>query len=1226
MLSVLNGFALTIEEGKMYTIANFTDGNVYVQDNGGDGPIAMGALNDNSYWTFEKAGTDNHFYVKNVATGRYAQACEDTSEQPVVMGDTPVEYVVVNDPAKGTDVFGMTSVNVANHDFTQGCFGWNWKAGNTVQTFAAVAGGNPRSFWTFKEYVAPTPDPDAWPLDGKTFTIENWSTNADAYMQDNLADDNRIECKATTDKGVAYWTFEKTGNEYCYHVKNMATGRYIQAYENTAEQMVTMGDTPAEFFVKPSEANNGAFGFAYTGNTPHDLTTAGTIGLNLRGETFENDCYVQTYASVAGVNGRSFWYLDETSYVGADPDVILTQKLYATGNLTIKYQGAATDGQTSVAVFADGASEPYATAAVSSANGTATLAIDKAGIYHAVLYNSTTHQESGTRRTFVVTDNCSDDKPLVMTTDKTEYTEGDPVTVTFSNAPALDKDWIGIYRIEDQTPSAPGVKSMSYDYVGAAAAGTVTLNVESAGHFNAPLTPGRYYVSYFLADGYTELFDRVEIEVVKAPVTEDETDMSSLIANNDFEDVTDMIVDGSNHRGIPFAWHAWGTRGTDEYTQEPGTVDTELLPQKSYGANGGSTGYHGSKCIWINATPMPDDFKLFQTVALPEAGKYRLTCLMSPMDAANESYTNLRLYAGDNAAYFGARERYGDNLGTETNVSFEGRTVEMAGSDPVLQKVTLEFTVDKPGNIEIGIRTSNMLADGTRSTGNHGRFRADYFCLTKINKEHVHNYVNGICTCDDDEKFETPEKDGDYYLLDNAGKVEWFSAQVAANGGSTMYYARLTADIDFENIENLHSPIGPSTGKKFKGEFDGQGHRIKNMIINRPEAKGQGFFGYLQGNSPCTVKNLIIDASCSITAQTWAGGIAGCCQNNGSTITLENLVNEADVTVSGQDAAGIIGGSTGDNPKFVIRNCINTGTITSTHTDPYVGALCCFLGNNDNLIENFINIGTINGHLGGNIGRMSGTRRNIADLSDTADKTQGLEAEAAGLTADDIAGGGLAYYINSNTTDNTDVFFQTLGEDAYPVPFDTSKEVERFSVGSTGYATYVADADVQFTGVEAYAVSDVIIAGQYSYVELGQLTEAPQGEPVIIKAAEGHYYYNPAETAEAPQANALKTSADDIVVDTADNYFVLDKPEGKDAGFYPVAVGETIPAGTAYLQVAAEGVGFISLTKVDIPDGIDTATVDQTDGNNEIYNLNGQRLQKLQRGINIVGGKKIVVK
>ena len=33
-----------------------------------------------------------------------------------------------------------------------------------------------------------------------------------------------------------------------------------------------------------------------------------------------------------------------------------------------------------------------------------------------------------------------------------------------------------------------------------------------------------------------------------------------------------------------------------------------------------------------------------------------------------------------------------------------------------------------------------------------------------------------------------------------------------------------------------------------------------------------------------------------------------------------------------------------------------------------------------------------------------------------------------------------------------------------------------------------------------------------------------------------------------------------------------------------------------------------------------------TNGNEPIYNLNGQRLEQKQRGVNIVGGRKIVVK
>ena len=112
-----------------------------------------------------------------------------------------------------------------------------------------------------------------------------------------------------------------------------------------------------------------------------------------------------------------------------------------------------------------------------------------------------------------------------------------------------------------------------------------------------------------------------------------------------------------------------------------------------------------------------------------------------------------------------------------------------------------------------------------------------------------HGYVNGICTMHDDcdEHFEAPQKGEDgFYMLYNAGNVEWISQQVADN--NLDLDCKLMNDIDFENIENLHSPIGPTNGRKYNATFDGQGHRIKNMIINRPDSEMQGFFGSLRGN------------------------------------------------------------------------------------------------------------------------------------------------------------------------------------------------------------------------------------------------------------------------------------------------------------------------------------------------------------------------------------------
>ena len=300
-----------------------------------------------------------------------------------------------------------------------------------------------------------------------------------------------------------------------------------------------------------------------------------------------------------------------------------------------------------------------------------------------------------------------------------------------------------------------------------------------------------------------------------------------------------------------------------------------------------------------------------------------------------------------------------------------------------------------------------------------------------------HTYVNGICT---DEgctaPYEQPVQEDGWFVLKNAGNVEWFSKQIAS--GELTLNAKLDCDIDFQGIENLHSPIGPNTGRKFNGTFDGQGHRIKNMVINRPEEDNQGFFGFLRGNNQDTrVQNLIIDKSCSITGRNYVGGITANAQNAETIIYIENCVNEADITAaSGGDAGGIIGSSTNNTPKWNIKNCVNAGHIVASG---YAGALCAWMGGNSAItVDGFLNIGVVDGFDDtSNITRMSGgSYRNIYDLSGTEGAGQGIQE---GLTPEDVTSGKLAYLMNGDQT--TIVWRQTLESDPYPVPFSTSQQV-----------------------------------------------------------------------------------------------------------------------------------------------------------------------------------------
>ena len=81
-------------------------------------------------------------------------------------------------------------------------------------------------------------------------------------------------------------------------------------------------------------------------------------------------------------------------------------------------------------------------------------------------------------------------------------------------------------------------------------------------------------------------------------------------------------------------------------------------------------------------------------------------------------------------------------------------------------------------------------------------------------------------------------------------------------------------------------------------------------------------------------------------------------------------------------------------------------------------------------------------------------------------------------------------------------------------------------------------------------------------------------------------------------------------------------------GFYPVGDGVKIPAGKAYLEYTNTGSstvkGFTFVFDEDDATAVEMVNGQSSMVNGPIYNLAGQRIQKMQKGINIVGGKKMV--
>ena len=94
-----------------------------------------------------------------------------------------------------------------------------------------------------------------------------------------------------------------------------------------------------------------------------------------------------------------------------------------------------------------------------------------------------------------------------ISTDKRRYRVGEPITVTWTNAPANRWDWLGVYRAPAHPAHDP---YLIWQYTGGATSGTGaarpggSLVMEGASTYGKPwpLPPGRYEVLYLVSDTY----------------------------------------------------------------------------------------------------------------------------------------------------------------------------------------------------------------------------------------------------------------------------------------------------------------------------------------------------------------------------------------------------------------------------------------------------------------------------------------------------------------------------------------------------------------------------------------------------------------------------------------------------------------------------------------------------------------------------------------------------
>ena len=192
----------------------------------------------------------------------------------------------------------------------------------------------------------------------------------------------------------------------------------------------------------------------------------------------------------------------------------------------------------------------------------------------------------------------------------------------------------------------------------------------------------------------------------------------------------------------------------------------------------------------------------------------------------------------------------------------------------------------------------------------------------------------------------------DPYIISNLEELEWFRDDV--NGGNTYNGKYIKVVVDGENVIDLASaewtPIGYN-GATFKGNFNGNGVTIKNLVItktltNSSENNNIGFFG--RTDSPAVIQNLNIE-NVDITGSLHVGAIVGLGYTGNK---IENCKVSGDIAIDAWWYAGVIGGY---GYMSLVNECYvigNDGSYIKGNNGSYIGGIWGFRGEGSQQITN----------------------------------------------------------------------------------------------------------------------------------------------------------------------------------------------------------------------------------------------------------------------------------
>lgn len=176
------------------------------------------------------------------------------------------------------------------------------------------------------------------------------------------------------------------------------------------------------------------------------------------------------------------------------------------------------------------------------------------------------------------------------------------------------------------------------------------------------------------------------------------------------------------------------------------------------------------------------------------------------------------------------------------------------------------------------------------------------------------------------------------------------------------------------------------------------------------------------------------------------------------------------------------------------------------------------------------------------------------------------------------------------------------------------------TVGSDGYATFSCDKALDFTdsGIKAYVA---VLDGMN--ITFSEVQQVPANIGVLLYAEGGA-----TKDINIVNGGALGAMQNNLVASTADmegadleGCYILSK-ENDQIGFYKASSKATLAAGKAYFPAAVDGARIILPGQ----EATSIRSIETAEKDTEIYNLQGQRVKKAAKGLNIINGRKVIIR